>query len=522
MLTVNMMLFTVLAMFTGCQDDEEATYFKITGDPTSLEVSAEGILKNYVVESNCDWQVVAQDASTTWVEASPTEGTGGDILKFIVKENLAAEFRTEYFAFIANGEEQPVLFAVTQEGSAPYFGVTNDLGEEQDKFSITGRSHTFKINTVGNVSKTYTIDADWLTVIEETEAYLILEAKANPSEENIRSANINFEVAEFSSLNQTVTIEQEPFEAAAIEVSNVNEFNEFDIEKAGGEVSLNVSSTVDWNYVFSENDWISVKEVTADKLVLDVSENATGVQRSVSLNLGFDEYDGGSEIKLIQYAGVQLVVENFDFTSPIVSVNSGGNPKQSEGTYYCFQTGPNYFFWGDDYATEGAVDRDALSWTTPKVYNTGGEDGAMERLFAGDGYVKLGQTNLCTELVFKQIAALEGLGEVKLKVRFKAVAYTTKTGTQPDGKLVKIESENAGTSSVSTFEINNYAVGIDQASVEADYPNVWNEDRAYNFTVSKATAETKIHFVAGEKISDGQNAKETTNRICFDDIIIEY
>ncbi|MFV0553219.1 MAG: BACON domain-containing protein, partial [Mangrovibacterium sp.] len=433
------------------------------------------------------------------------EGKDDGIFKFTVKENTTPYARNTNYAFIANGEEQPVLFSIAQEAAMPYFTITDTLGTEMLEWNIVGRANQITLMTASNVEKTYAIDADadWLTVVEETASYLLLEASENPSETDARTAKIQFTVADFPELSQTVVVNQASF-APAISLLGVNDLNEYDLETAGGTIVLPIDCNVEWNYTFADNDWITVQAVSESSITIAVDANTSGVQRSVKLKLGFDDYNGGEEITFIQYAGVNLVVENFDYTADIVYTSN-----LASEAIYCYNTGPRFEFWEEGVATSGAVDYNALPWTTPLSNDT-------YRLYAMNGYVKLGVTNVCTEMTFKKIAELAGLGEVKLKVSFKAVAYVTASGNQNDNRVVKIEARNAGVPSTDVFDINNYAEKGSH-TVDTGYNVVWDDDRTFSFIISKATSETEINFLAGEALGTSP-----TNRICFDDIVISF
>ena len=486
--------------FSACTKENEIAgeaYFEIEGGTTNLSATTAGIVQKYVVRSNRDWQVVAQEDSLSWVKPFPAEGEDDGLFKFTVKENTTPYARIAHFAFVAGGEEQPVLFTVDQEASAPYLIFTDTLNVETTSWKIAGRSNRLRINLNSNVSRSYTIADSWLTVVADSANCLILEASENPDEVNPRSTSINFVAENFPELNQTLNIEQASF-SPNIVVSNINTLSELDFEKQGGEATLRVDANVDWNYVLESNDWLTVTDESQTSVTLKAAANTTGVQRSLKLNFGFDDYNGGKEVTVIQYAGVVLLAEDFDWVADISY--DGTN---ASDIIYCYNTGPRYDYW-----EAAGVDLSTLSWTTTLIDNT-------TSLYAANGYVKLGKTTTGADIIFNKIAAIQG--EVKLKVSFKAAAYVTASGNQNDERVLQVEALNAGITSVGAFDINNFPEKGTHAE-ESTYNVVWDDDRTWGFIISRATSETKVRFLAGEAVG----ATSTTNRISLDDIVISY
>lgn len=492
----------VSALFSGCTKDDELSgeaYFELEGGATNLSVTTAGIVQKYVVRSNRDWQVVAQDDSSSWVKPFPAEGEDDGIFKFTVKENTTPYARTTHFAFVSGGEEQPVLFTVDQEAQTPYLTFTDTLDAETTSWEITGRSNRLRINISSNVSYSYTITDSWLTVVADSADCLVLDASENPDEVNSRSTTIDFVSEDFPELNQTLNIEQASF-SPKIVVSEISSLNELDFDEQGGEITLNVEANVDWNYVLASNDWLTITDESESSVTLKATTNTTGVQRSLTLDFGFDDYNGGTEVTVIQYAGVVLVAEDFDWVADISY--DGTN---ASDMIYCYNTGPRYDYW-----EAAGVDMSALKWTTPSLDVDG-----LPRVYAQNGYIKLGVTKKCTEIVFNKIDAIQG--EVKLKVSFKATAYVTASGNQNDDRLLQVEALNAGIASVESFDIDNFP----EKGTHADpttYNVVWDDDRTWSFIISKATSDTQVRFLAGEAV--GETA--TTNRISLDDIVISY
>ena len=196
-------------LFLSCEEEEAPgePYFTIEGNPTGLSVSTATKTQAYVVRSNRPWQVLKQSEGD-WVKAFPDEGKEDGIFKIIVEENATFFPRTMNFAFIVDGEEQPVLFRVDQEKSNPYLTIASiEAG-----MNINQTAQEVKVNVKANVVYTYNSDAPWLTFKNANTGILgtdlIFEATANEAL-NSRVANVSFTCAQFPELNATLAITQE-------------------------------------------------------------------------------------------------------------------------------------------------------------------------------------------------------------------------------------------------------------------------------------------------------------------------
>jgi hypothetical protein len=199
-----------VGLFSSCKDDSEENsgdpYFTIEGNPTGLSVGIAEKTQSYVVRSNRPWQVVAQSEGS-WIKAFPSEGVDDGIFKIIVNENTTFEPRSMLFAFIVDGEEQPVLFTVNQDRAIPFLTISDILGK-----TINQAAQEVKINVKANVAYTYTSDASWFTLtktdVGSKGTDLIFAATAN-EDENSRIANVTFTCAQYPDLNATLVIKQE-------------------------------------------------------------------------------------------------------------------------------------------------------------------------------------------------------------------------------------------------------------------------------------------------------------------------
>jgi hypothetical protein len=112
------------------------------------------------------------------------------------------------FAFIVDGQEQPVLFRVDQEQAVPALTIA-DIETGKNINQIT---QDLIINVKANVDYAYSTDATWLTFtqadIGSTSTDLIFTATSN-EDANPRIATISFTCAQFPELNTSLVVTQE-------------------------------------------------------------------------------------------------------------------------------------------------------------------------------------------------------------------------------------------------------------------------------------------------------------------------
>lgn len=379
----------------ACEDDNEGgligdPYFMIEEDPTSLTVGVEGISQKYTVRSNAPWEIVPQ-GNPDWARAFPDRGDKDGLFSFMVEPNATFEGRTANFAFVVNGEEQPVLFRIEQEANVPYITI---------------------------------VDGD----------------------------------------------------------------KGISVPSAGGMVTVNLETNVEWSPTLEAVDWISIGEQGLNSLVLEAEKN-TGLERSATLTISSETNGLSQQVTIVQSAGNVILEEDFAWL-----------------TY-----GSTIF-----YTTGGETRMD--SWTEAEMGhgwsstpNTASSDQMV--VYARPGFVKLGKTNYGGDLISPPLAALDGTADVR--VTFKAVPYKTAGGTEDDTNLV-VGVVGPGTASVPSFTVDNFP----DYATDPDCTLIWQDPiSTYTFTVSGATAETQIRFLGGA--FDLNGVGKGKNRIFLDDIKVE-
>lgn len=170
------LMFSVI--FISCKEEEiapEAPYFNIEGGPTGLVSPVKGITQSYVVRSNRPWQIIPKE-DNDWVKVFPDEGEDDGIFKFIVEENMGFDPRTINFAFVVDGQEQPVLFRIEQEKNVPFIVIEG----AEEGLSIPSVGGEILVSINANVDWNYSIDDEsWLTGHEKSGSQVKISAPQN-------------------------------------------------------------------------------------------------------------------------------------------------------------------------------------------------------------------------------------------------------------------------------------------------------------------------------------------------------
>ena len=260
------------------------------------------------------------------------------------------------------------------------------------------------------------------------------------------------------------------------------------VPSAGGAVTVDLQTNVEWSHVLEAADWITAGEQGLNTLVLEAEKN-TGEERSTTLTI-FSEAEGLSEeVTIVQSAGNVILEENFAWLAygSTIFYTTGGETRMD--------------LWTEQDMAHG--------WSSTP--NAASSDQMV--VYARPGFVKLGKTNYGGDLISPPLAALDGTADVR--VTFKAVPYKTAGGTEDDTNLV-VGIIGPGTSSVNSFTVDNFP----DYDADPECTLIWQDPvSTYSFTVSGATAETQIQFLGGA--FDLNGVGKGKNRIFLDDIKVE-
>lgn len=212
-------LCLVSLAFSACKKDEtkKDQYFLVENMPSVLNLSSESKIQSYTVNSTSSWEVVAK-GNDDWAKLDPSlsKGEGSGVFKIIISENMSQETRSTEFAFLVNGQQQPVTLKVTQ--GAPAIEPIFIVSEITTGKNITHTTQEVKISVESNINYSYSSDADWLVFDRKEENgaidELVFKASANDGSVG-RPARIEFTVPDFPELSGTFIIAQDGKPSAA-------------------------------------------------------------------------------------------------------------------------------------------------------------------------------------------------------------------------------------------------------------------------------------------------------------------
>jgi len=198
------LLLLSLFLLSSCKKDPivEDPFFTIEGDPTGLTVTKAAKTQSYVVRSNMPWEIVNKDQAG-WVKSFPDKGDADGIFKIIVDANETFDIRTANFAFLVDGEEQPVLFRVEQAGNIPYITLPAAV-------TIPAAGGEFSVDVASNVTWGSALsDNSWVQDIAVTTQKITFVAEENTSIDT-RAVTLTLTATNFPTVISTVVLTQSP------------------------------------------------------------------------------------------------------------------------------------------------------------------------------------------------------------------------------------------------------------------------------------------------------------------------
>lgn len=296
----------------------------------------------------------------------------------------------------------------------------------------------------------------------------------------IRTAVIVVAAEGLSAVQITVTQE------AATPFISVTE-KSIEISKTNLEFSLEIASNVLFAYELPE--WIKPKEgnrpaigktkyyFTADALTSHGERNGNIIIKAADGNV-----KANASVVITQTNDVLPVLnERFDW-----AVSSSTDIYTSTGEVRI-----------DNWPADGKI------WTssTPGVND----------IWTRKGYLKFCRGNTGADLISPKLAGIVGTEDVI--VTFKACAYLSATGVKDKYSEFNISIIGGGTPDITHFEINNYP---DTQENEHGVGWLWQNDAQaeYKFTITGATPETQIRFLAGPKLG----VLDGNSRMGLDDV----
>lgn len=267
--------------------------------------------------------------------------------------------------------------------------------------------------------------------------------------------------------------------------------NGFTIAPEGSVLKVAIDANITWKATLTPDvDWARITNVTEDSIFVTIDKNEED-ERTVNLSLvGEGEHSGVSTTALITQKDESLIfTDNFSWLQE-------GDEKPTYETPEI-----RIDLWNDA--------EKAMGWQSLATLAYGGR-----------GYVKLGKTNYNGDILSPALTKLKK--PTNVKVTFQSMGYVSAGGVK-DASVVKVGVVGPGEingDDVKTISINgatyrcvrfvNTVFPNSEKNENGEDYDPWAQPGSYHsFTITGATAETKIIFVGG----DNWNKVKGKNRV---------
>lgn len=264
--------------------------------------------------------------------------------------------------------------------------------------------------------------------------------------------------------------------------------NGFTIAPEGSVLKLAIEANINWKASLTPDvEWAHITNVTEDSVFVTIDKNEED-ERTVTLALtGEGEYANVNSTTLITQKDESLI-----YNDDLNWLQEGEDKPTYETPEVKIEK------WEKD-----------MGWTSYSSW-----------AYGGHGYIKLGKTNYNGDIVSPALTKLKKPTDVK--VTFQSMGYISKTGVK-DASIVKVGVIGPGEvngDEVNSISINGTAYRCVKF-VNTVFPNSENNENGedydpwaqpgsyHSFTITGATAETKIIFVGG----DNWNKVKGKNRV---------
>ena len=286
---IGLYILLICIVLVGCSDKYSTElglkptltprYLRVS--PTSLSFSANQTSNQSVdIETmETPWKV---DNAIDWVSISAANGQSNSNINVSTSENKDANTaRTGVFYIKADVSDwnYETGVSVSQAAATPYINVS------QSNITLKGTACTATFNITSNCSYTVTNDADWLTLSQKDNSF-VLNATANETSQ-YRTTTILFSYNGIGQASNKIVVTQAP---ASINASTKT----LKFENTAGEIKVEVTSESKWTASTSYS-WINVTpnsgEAGTSSITISVSPNTSVDERIgyVFLSIGLEE-----------------------------------------------------------------------------------------------------------------------------------------------------------------------------------------------------------------------------------------
>ncbi|MBR4481629.1 MAG: DNA-binding protein [Prevotella sp.] len=283
------LMAVVAAMFTGCTDDNDPTYFdEIRVSQSYVSLSTSGGSASINIEAAGSWSV---SGAPDWLTVSPASGTGNGTISFSAD---AAEGRTAELLISCEGKTQHinVIQGIATVSNATCAEVI--AGPDSKTYRVTGTVTNIANTTYGN----------WYMNDGTGEVYIYGTLDKKGAEKNFLSLGI--EVGDevtvegpkttYNGTVELVNVTVVKINKSLIKVDSLTVAGETvaaaELPLEGGEVTANISCKGDGINVGDLPEWLVISAVSSNSVTFRALPNAGG-DRNATVTL--KTYSGGKE-----------------------------------------------------------------------------------------------------------------------------------------------------------------------------------------------------------------------------------
>lgn len=251
------------------------------------------------VTSNVEFTIEIDEWATSWITQTSTRGTTTNTFYFNIAQNEETWTRGASINF-SYGDNYWDYVYVEQRGTDPV------IIRSPMEYYITsaGKSIVIEVAEYLNVAVEISPDASWITrnTTQQTASNVYCFDIAKNETYDMRYAEIIFTDTD-RNYSERIKISQN-----AIEVLDIKSPTEYDLTKEGGEITIELESSIDFDVVVS-NPWIrrvetpNTRAITSNSYTFDIAANINPTQREGTIVFKAKVGDFSQTVKISQQRG---------------------------------------------------------------------------------------------------------------------------------------------------------------------------------------------------------------------------
>ncbi len=283
------LLFIALTLLSSCSQKPEIIEPKITlnsNDVISADYKASSFELSFV--SNCDWTIHSPES---WISISPAKGSSGkNTVSVSLLENPGDKRDGNIYIEYNSKDGSAINIHVTQSES-------ESINISKTSFELPSDGGDIEITVKSQVKYSYTLNADWISTLSESEDGKIFKFHISPNDN--RDSRIGIIKFSYHSSSVEVTVNQ-----LGKDIFVLSEHT-YDIQSEGGTVEVEVTTNAGEPVIQIPNDvnWIkdvSTKATQSYRRTLQVLRNKELKNRSTVITVTSEDGTLCDYISIVQ------------------------------------------------------------------------------------------------------------------------------------------------------------------------------------------------------------------------------